>query len=180
MPPPLPNLAISSRIMIKLDKKYAMGRNLYNVASIFYDIIVILILWRRKNATAEKVEGFRGGLLNISKRVQLIFTKLVIFRQSHSILWNSKIEDRSFFVTMVSNSWVSAGLKIMIEEKWHFPMISNWHCIFQLRFQSRSPKLQLTTNFSLIHQKTRKTMKTSPFISYHHMKMTIMTSYFQI
>ena len=60
-----------------------MGRNLYKLTKIFDDVIVILILWRHQNATAEKVEGFRGFWLNISKTVELIFTKLLLLLGSH-------------------------------------------------------------------------------------------------
>ena len=57
--------------------------DLYKLAKIFYDVIVILILWRHQNATAEKIEGFRGFWLNISKAVQLIFTKRMSFLGNH-------------------------------------------------------------------------------------------------
>ena len=60
-----------------------MGRNLYKLTKIFDDVIVMLILLRHQNATAEKVEGFRVFLLNISKTVQLIFAKLVPFLGNH-------------------------------------------------------------------------------------------------
>ena len=53
-----------------------MGRNIFKLTKIFYDAIVMLILRRHQNATAKKVVGFRGFLLNISKTVQLIFTRL--------------------------------------------------------------------------------------------------------
>ena len=56
-----------------------MGENLYKLTKGFDDVIIMLILWRHQNATAEKVEGFRGFLLNISKTVQLIFTKIMSF-----------------------------------------------------------------------------------------------------
>ena len=39
-----------------------MGRNLYKLRKKFDDVIVMLILWRRQNATAEKIKGFRGDL----------------------------------------------------------------------------------------------------------------------
>ena len=54
-----------------------MGRNLYKLTKVFNDVIVMLILRRHQNETAKKVEGFRGLLVNISKTVQLIFTKLM-------------------------------------------------------------------------------------------------------
>ena len=60
-----------------------MGRNLYKLTKTFDDVIVILILWRHQNATAEKVEGFRGFWLIITKTVELIFTKLMSFLGSH-------------------------------------------------------------------------------------------------
>ena len=56
----------------------------------FEDVIVRLILWRHQNATARKIESFRGFLLNISKTVQLILTKLVIFRQSSLVSFEMK------------------------------------------------------------------------------------------
>ena len=56
-----------------------MGRNLYKLTKLFDDVIVMLILLCHQNATAKKVEGFQGLLLNISKTVQLIFTKLMSF-----------------------------------------------------------------------------------------------------
>ena len=42
------------------------------------------------------------------------------------------------------------------EEKWHFLKISNWYCLFELRFEIRSLKLPRTPNFSVIHPKTKK------------------------
>ena len=60
-----------------------MSRNLYKLTKIFDDLIVMLILKRHQNETAEKIESFQGFWLNISKTVQLIFTKLMsFFRQS--------------------------------------------------------------------------------------------------
>ena len=56
-----------------------MGRNLYKLTKMFDDVIVMLILSRHQKATSKKVEGFRGFWLNISKTVQLIFTKLMSF-----------------------------------------------------------------------------------------------------
>ena len=56
-----------------------MGISLYKLTKMFDDVIVMLILWRHQNATAEKIEDFRGFLLNISKTLQLIFTKLMSF-----------------------------------------------------------------------------------------------------
>ena len=46
-----------------------MGRNLYKLTKNFDDIIAMLILWRHQNATAEKIDSFRGFGLNISKTV---------------------------------------------------------------------------------------------------------------
>ena len=60
-----------------------MGRNLYKLTKIFDDIIVMLILIRHQNATGKKVEGFRGFLMNISKTVQLIFSKLMPYLGNH-------------------------------------------------------------------------------------------------
>ena len=54
-----------------------MGRHLHKLMKFFDEVIVMLILWRHQNATTKKVEGFRGFLLNISKTIQLIFTKLL-------------------------------------------------------------------------------------------------------
>ena len=82
-----------------------MSRNLYKLTKVlitsssfqFYEVIILL--------TAKKVEGFRGFLLNISKTVQLIFTKLIsLLGNIYSIFWNLKIEHRSFLVAMVTNS----------------------------------------------------------------------------
>ena len=53
-----------------------MGRNLYKFTKIFDDVI--------KMRQLKKVEGFQGFGLNISKKVNLIFTKLLsFFRQSY-------------------------------------------------------------------------------------------------
>ena len=63
------------------------------------------------------MEDFRGFLLNISKMVQLIFTKLMSFLGNYVwYLTKLRIEDRSF-IAMVTNSWGSAALKIIIKEK---------------------------------------------------------------
>ena len=70
---PLPNLALSSQKTMKFGK----GRNLYKLTTIFDDVIIMLILSRHQYETAEKIADFRGFWLNISKRVQLIFTKLM-------------------------------------------------------------------------------------------------------
>ena len=56
-----------------------MGRDLYKLTKLFNDVIVMLILWRHQNETAEKIEDFRGFWPNISKTVQMIFTKLMSF-----------------------------------------------------------------------------------------------------
>ena len=60
-----------------------MGRNLYKLTKSFDDVIVMLILSRHQKVTAEKVESFRGFWLNISKTVQLIFTKFMSFLGNH-------------------------------------------------------------------------------------------------
>ena len=60
-----------------------MGRNLYKLIKILDDVIVMLILGRHQNATAEKI-GFRGLWLNNSKAVRLIFTKLISFLGNHT------------------------------------------------------------------------------------------------
>ena len=62
-----------------------MGRNLYKLAKKIYDAIVMSILRRHQNETVKKVKGFQGHLLNLSKMVQLIFTKLTSFLGNH--LW---------------------------------------------------------------------------------------------
>ena len=54
-----------------------MGKHIYNLIKIFDDVIIMLILWRHENETAEKIADFQGFLLNISKTVKLIFTKLM-------------------------------------------------------------------------------------------------------
>ena len=54
-----------------------MGSNLYKLTKIFDDVIGMLILLHHQNVTADKIEGFRGFWLNMSKRVQQIFTKLM-------------------------------------------------------------------------------------------------------
>ena len=52
-----------------------MGRNLYKLTKFFEFITSSSVL------TAKKVEGFQGFLLNISKTIQLILTKLIsLFR----------------------------------------------------------------------------------------------------
>ena len=56
-----------------------MGRDLYQLTKIFDGVIVMLILRRHQNETAEKIADFRAFWLNISKTVQLIFTKLTSF-----------------------------------------------------------------------------------------------------
>ena len=57
--------------------------------------------------------------------------------------------------------------KIMIEEKKSgiFLEILCLYCILELRFEIRSPKLPLTPNFSLIHQKTKKQQRLSTFLA---------------
>ena len=77
MPPP-PNLAISSQMTMKLGKDILWVGGIFTIEKHFDHVVVMLILWRHKNATAEKVEGFRGFLLDISRTVRLIF-KLISF-----------------------------------------------------------------------------------------------------
>ena len=60
-----------------------MGRNHYKFTKFFDDVIVRLILSRHQNVTAEKIEGFQGFWLNISKTVQLIFTKPISYLGNH-------------------------------------------------------------------------------------------------
>ena len=64
------------------------------------------------------------------------------------------------------------------EEKWHFLTTAN--SVFELRFEIRSLKLHLTSNFSSVHPKNKETMMTFLFISFYDIKITIMTSYFGI
>ena len=66
------------------------------------------------------------------------------------------------------------------EEKWHFLIIANSYCVFELRFEIRSLKLPLTSNFRLTHSKTKKPMKTFHFLTCCDIKMKIVTSYFRI
>ena len=61
-----------------------MGRNLYKLTKICDDVIVMLILFYHQNATAEKIADFRAFWPNISKTVQLIFTKLLSFSGNHT------------------------------------------------------------------------------------------------
>ena len=65
-----------------------MGRNFYKLTKVFGDVIVMLMVRRHKNVTAEKVEGFRGFFKNILT-VQLIFTKLIV-RQSSVVVFEIK------------------------------------------------------------------------------------------
>ena len=58
---------------------HTIGRNLYKLTKLFDDVISCC----HQNATAIKVEGFRGFLLNISKTVKLIFTKLMSCLGNH-------------------------------------------------------------------------------------------------
>ena len=60
-----------------------MGRNLLKLTKSFDDTVVMLILSRHQNATDKNVEGFRGFLLNTSKKVQLISTKLMSLLGNH-------------------------------------------------------------------------------------------------
>ena len=52
-----------------------MGRGLYKLTKIFDDVIVMLILRRHQNETAKTIADFLAFWLNISKTVELIFTK---------------------------------------------------------------------------------------------------------
>ena len=56
-----------------------MGRDLYKLIKNFDDVIVMLISSRHQNETAEKISAFGAFWLNISKTVQLIFTKVMSF-----------------------------------------------------------------------------------------------------
>ena len=60
-----------------------MGRNICKLTKIYDDIIVMLILRRHQNATTEEVEGLPRFWLNISKTVQLIFTKFMSILGNH-------------------------------------------------------------------------------------------------
>ena len=71
----------------------------------FDDAIVMSSLGLQQDVTAKKVKGIRGFLLNISKTVQLIFSRLMSFLGSHlEYLLKLKMEDRSFIAAIVSNS----------------------------------------------------------------------------
>ena len=60
-----------------------MGRNLYKLIKIFDGVIIMLILWGHQNERTEKIADFRGFWLNISKTVQLMFTKLMSVLGNH-------------------------------------------------------------------------------------------------
>ena len=68
-PYPLPNLAISNQMMMKLGKNILWVEVFTQIDKIFDDVVLMLILWRHQNATAEKIEGFQKFWLNISKTV---------------------------------------------------------------------------------------------------------------
>ena len=119
----------------------------------------MLILWLHQNAKAKKVEGFRGFWLNISKTVELIFTKRISFLGNH--VWKFlKLKDwrqvihRCHGNQFMRECWAKKNHDLR-EEKWHFLRVSNGYCVFELRFEIRSLKLPLTPNFSLIHPKTK-------------------------
>ena len=66
-------------------------------------------------ATAKKVEGFRGFLPNISKTVQLIFTKLISFLGNYLwYLFEINCPGKQF----MREYWTKNHYGI--EEKWHF------------------------------------------------------------
>ena len=118
-------------------------------------------------------KGFWGFLLNISKTVQLIFTKLMSFL-GNCLYYLLKLKDwRQVIHCCHGNQFMRdcwAKNHDLREEKWHFYTISNWYCVFELRFEIRSLKLPLTPNFSVIHPKTRKQWRLS---SCRDIKMTI-------
>ena len=146
---------------VKLVKGYTMGRNLYKLIKIFDVVIVMLILWRHQNATAKKVEGFRGFWLNISKTVQLIFTKLMSFLGNHLKKFFKLKDWRQVIHCGHGNQFMRecwAKNHDLREEKWHF---CYWYCVFELRFEIRSLQLPLTPNFSLIHPETKKQWRLS-------------------
>ena len=61
-----------------------MGRNLYKLTKIFDDVIVMLILWRHQNATAEKNRRFSKVLAEYLKNCSTDFHQtFVTFRQSN-------------------------------------------------------------------------------------------------
>ena len=74
-----------------------------------------------------------------------------------------KIEDILFIVAMVTNSWVSAVLKIMKKSD-IFLKISNWYCVFEIILLSRSLKWPLMPNFSLIYPKTKRQWRFSTLL----------------
>ena len=60
-----------------------MSRHLHKLTKVFDDITMILILWRHQNATAEKIEGFQGFLLNTSKTVPTDFHQTNVILGNH-------------------------------------------------------------------------------------------------
>ena len=61
-----------------------MDRDLYKLTKIFGDIIVVLILWRHQNETAEKNSRFFSVLAKYLKNGLADFHQTyVIFRQPH-------------------------------------------------------------------------------------------------
>ena len=61
-----------------------MGGNLYKLIKNFDDVVVMLILLRHQDVTAEKSKRLsRVFAADISKTVQLIFTKLLPFLGNH-------------------------------------------------------------------------------------------------
>ena len=115
----------------------------------FYDVIKIQNL---------KSKRFQGFLLNISKTLQTDFhqTNVILDHQLYYIL---KIKGCGQIIYCCHSNqflreyWTkNHDLKV---EKWHFLNISNWCCVFELRFEIRSLKLPLTPNSSLIHQKKK-------------------------
>ena len=58
--------------------------------------------------------------------------------------------------------------------------ISNWYCIFELRFEIRSLKITHYIKFFANPSKSKETIKNFDFFSCHNIKITIIRSYFQI
>ena len=75
----------------------------------------MLISWSHQSETAEKIADFWAFWLNISNGSTDFHQTYVTFRQVY--IENLKMDDRPFTVAMVTNSWGSAGLKIMIQGK---------------------------------------------------------------
>ena len=66
-----------------------MGRNLYKLTKMFDGVVVMLILRRHQNATAEKVEDFRG-FLNLKNGSSDFHQAYVVFRQSSAVSFEIK------------------------------------------------------------------------------------------